>query len=113
LGVAIVGSVFASIYSGRLGNDSTVSALPADVRDTMERSVAAAQEVVGQLPQAVIPDVSAAVNNAFLDGLQIGSLVSAGIAAAAAVVGAVLLPARAKQPVPVTAEQAESEAVCA
>ena len=30
LGVAIVGSVFASIYSGRLGSDATVSALPAE-----------------------------------------------------------------------------------
>ena len=113
LGVAIVGSVFASVYSGRLGGSAAVSALPEQVRATMERSMAAAQQVIGQLPQAVIPDVSAAVNNAFLDGLQIGSLVSAGIAAAAAVVVAVLLPARAKQPVPVAAEQAESEAVCA
>jgi MFS family permease len=38
-----------------------------------------------------------AVNHAFLDGLQVGSLVCAGIALAAAVVVAVLLPARARQ----------------
>ncbi len=113
LGVAIVGSVFASIYSSRLGSDAAVSALPEQVRATMERSMAAAQQVIGQLPPPVIPDVRAAVNTAFLDGLQIGSLVSAGIAAVAAVVVAVLLPARAKQPVPVTAERAESEEVCA
>jgi hypothetical protein len=113
LGVAIVGSVFASVYSDRLGGSAAVSALPEQVRATMERSMAAAQQVIGQLPPPVIPDVRAAVNSAFLDGLQIGSLVSAGIAAAAAVVVAVLLPARAKQPVPATAEQAESEAVCA
>jgi hypothetical protein len=79
----------------------------------MERSMAAAQQVIGQLPAPVIPDVRAAVNTAFLDGLQVGTLVSAGIAAAAAVVVAVLLPARAKQPVSVAAEQADSEAVCA
>jgi EmrB/QacA subfamily drug resistance transporter len=113
LGVAIVGSVFASVYSGRLGGSAAVSALPEQVRATMERSMAAAQQVIGQLPPPVIPDVRAAVNTAFLDGLQIGSLVSAGIAAAAAVVVAVLLPARAKQPMPVTAEQAESGKVCA
>jgi hypothetical protein len=35
-----------------------------------------------------------AVNHAFLDGLQAGSLVCAGIALGAAVVVAVLLPAR-------------------
>jgi predicted MFS family arabinose efflux permease len=113
LGVAIVGSVFASVYAGRLGGSAAVSALPEQVRATMERSMAAAQQVIGQLPPPVIPDVRAAVNTAFLDGLQIGSLVSAGIAAAAAVVVAVLLPARAKQPMPVTAEQAESGTVCA
>ena len=113
LGVAIVGSVFASIYSSRLGSNSVVSALPEQVRATMQRSMAAAQQVIGQLPAPVVPDVRAAVNSAFLDGMQIGSLVSAGIAAAAAVVVAVLLPARAKQPVAVTAGQAESETVCA
>jgi EmrB/QacA subfamily drug resistance transporter len=113
LGVAIVGSVFASIYSSRLGSDAAVSALPEQVRATMERSMAAAQQVIGQLPPPVTPDVRAAVNTAFLDGLQIGSLVSAGIAAAAAVVVAFLLPARAKQPVPAVTEQAQSEEVCA
>jgi predicted MFS family arabinose efflux permease len=113
LGVAIVGSVFASIYSSRLGSNAAVSALPEQARATMERSMAAAQQVIGQLPAPVIPDVRAAVNTAFLDGLQVGTLVSAGIAAAAAVVVAVLLPARAKQPVSVAAEQANSEAVCA
>jgi len=45
----------------------------------------------------VIPDVRAAVNTAFLDGLQIGSLVSAGIALGAAIVVAWLLPARSRQ----------------
>jgi EmrB/QacA subfamily drug resistance transporter len=104
LGVAIVGSVFASIYSSRLGSNAAVSALPEQARATMERSMAAAQQVIGQLPQGVIPDVRAAVNTAFLDGLQIGSLVSAGIAAAAAVIVAWMLPARARQTAPAAAE---------
>jgi EmrB/QacA subfamily drug resistance transporter len=97
LGVAIVGSVFASIYSSRLADSAVVASLPAQARAAMERSMAAAQRVIGQLPQPVIPDVRAAVNTAFLDGLQIGSLVSAGIALGAAIVVALLLPARARQ----------------
>ena len=96
LGVAIVGSVFASIYSGRLGSDAVITALPGEVRSTMERSIAAAHEVIGQLP-AGIGGVRDAVDNAFLDGLQVGSLVCAAIALGAAVVVAVLLPARARQ----------------
>ena len=79
----------------------------------MERSMAAAQRVIGELPQGVIPDVRAAVNAAFLDGLQVGSLVSAGIALGAAITVAWLLPARAKQPAPAVTEQAQSEEVCA
>jgi EmrB/QacA subfamily drug resistance transporter len=106
LGVAIVGSVFASIYSSRLSGSPALANLPADARATMERSMAAAQRVIGQLPQPLIPDARAAVNTAFLDGLQIGSLVSAGIALGAAMVVAWLLPARAPQ-----AEQLEAEAV--
>ena len=96
LGVAIVGSVFASIYSGRLGSDSVITALPGDVRSTMERSIAAAHEVIGQLPDGM-DGVRIAVDNAFLDGLQVGSLVCAAIALGAALVVAVLLPARARQ----------------
>jgi EmrB/QacA subfamily drug resistance transporter len=113
LGVAIVGSVFASIYTARLGSASAVSALPSEVRETMERSVAAAQRVIAQLPQGVVPDVRAAVNTAFLDGFQIGSLVSAGIALGAAIIVALLLPARAKQPASAGSEEAKSEEVCA
>jgi EmrB/QacA subfamily drug resistance transporter len=97
LGVAIVGSVFASVYTGRLSANAAVAGLPEQVRATMERSMAAAQAVIGQLPKPLVADVRAAVNAAFLDGMQIGSLVCAGIALAAAIVVAWMLPARARQ----------------
>jgi EmrB/QacA subfamily drug resistance transporter len=97
LGVAIVGSVFASVYSGRLGTDSALAALPADLRSAMEKSMAGAERLIGQLPAGRITEVHDAVNRAFLDGLQVGSMVCAGIALGAAVIVAVLLPARARQ----------------
>ena len=100
LGVAIVGSVFASVYSGRLGSASAMAALPGDVRSTMEHSMAAAYKVIGQLPAARDAGVRDAVDNAFLDGLQVGSLFCAAIALGAAVVVAGLLPARARQTAP-------------
>jgi EmrB/QacA subfamily drug resistance transporter len=108
LGVAIVGSVFASVYSSRIGSASGLSALPGDVRSTMEHSMAAAYKVIGQLPAGRVADVRDAVNHAFLDGMQIGSLVCAAIALAAAVAVAALLPARARRPAPELTEQAES-----
>ncbi len=63
LGVAIVGSVFASIYSGRLGSNSVIAALPADLRSTIEDSMAAAEQVVGQLPTNLAAGVRDAVQH--------------------------------------------------
>jgi EmrB/QacA subfamily drug resistance transporter len=105
LGVAIVGSVFASAYSGRLGSTPALSALPADIRLEMARSMAAAHEVIEHMrtgPDAVL---RGAVDQAFLHGLQIGSLVCAGIAAGAALTVAWLLPARARHPSPDPTDQ--------
>jgi EmrB/QacA subfamily drug resistance transporter len=115
LGVAIVGSVFASIYSARLADAPAVQALPQETRAIMGDSMAAAQQVIAQLPPAVAPAVHSAVESAFLDGQWIGSLVAAGIALTAAVVVAGLLPARARQTVPTATEidQNKSEEVCA
>jgi EmrB/QacA subfamily drug resistance transporter len=100
LGVAIVGSVFASVYSGRVG--SALAAFPKNVRSTMEHSMAAAYKVIEQLPAGRAAGARDAVNHAFLDGMQVGSLVCAAIALTAAVVVAGLLPARARQATPST-----------
>ena len=104
LGVAIVGSVFASIYSGRLAGNSAIAALPAEARATMEKSMAAAQKVIAELPGARMADARDAVNAAFLHGLHIGTLVCAAIALGAAIAVAALLPAR----VPSQASEARS-----
>jgi EmrB/QacA subfamily drug resistance transporter len=94
LGVAIVGSIFASVYSSHLTQSSALEAVPDADRTAMRDSMAAAQQVIARLPFPQAPTVHAAVETAFLDGLRIGSLVAAGIAAVAAAVVAVLLPAR-------------------
>jgi hypothetical protein len=109
LGVAIVGSVFASVYSGRLTGEPVLATLPSDARFALERSVAAAQKVIGQLPSDGRVDIRHVVDHAFLDGLQVGSLVCAGIALTAALVVAALLPARARQSNQTTAESAVDE----
>jgi hypothetical protein len=115
LGVAIVGSVFASVYTGGLVREPALAALPADARAAMGSSMAAAQRVIAQLPPVRVPDVRQAVESAFLDGMRVGSLVSAGIALAAAFVVAFLLPARARQTEPAATEiePNEQEEVCA
>jgi Na+/melibiose symporter-like transporter len=94
LGVAIVGSVFASVYSSGISSAASLARLPADVHAAMGRSMEVAHSVIAQLPAERVPPVRDAVNGAFLDGLQVGSLVCAAIALGAAVVVAFLLPAR-------------------
>jgi EmrB/QacA subfamily drug resistance transporter len=91
LGVAIAGSIFASVYSGRLGAASALAGLPAEA---MRQSMALAHTVIEQLPAERAGYVRQAVNHAFLDGLQVSALVCAGIALAAAIVVGWLLPAR-------------------
>ena len=104
LGVAIVGSVFASVYSGRLGS-AAVATLPAEVRATMERSMAAAQRSSASCRRRRVPDVREAVNTAFLDGLQIGSLVMRRHRARRPRSSSPwLLPARASKPPPSSAD---------
>lgn len=90
LGVAIAGSIFASVYSGHLGA-AALTGLPADA---MRHSMALAHTVIQHLPAQQAGHVRAAVDRAFLDGLQVSSLVCAGIALGAAIVVGWLLPAR-------------------
>jgi EmrB/QacA subfamily drug resistance transporter len=96
LGVAIAGSIFASVYSGHLGSAATLAGLPAEA---MRNSMALAHKVIEQLPAQRAGHVRDAVNHAFLDGLRVSTLVCAGIALAAAIVVGWLLPARPAQAV--------------
>jgi hypothetical protein len=72
--------------------------------------MAVAHNVIGQMPADRVADVRDAVNHAFLDGLQVGSLVCAGIALTAAVIVAWLLPPHAEQATSGAATPALAEA---
>jgi EmrB/QacA subfamily drug resistance transporter len=91
LGVAIAGSIFASVYSGHLGAAPALAGLPAE---GMRNSMALAHKVIEQLPAQRAGYVRDAVDQAFLDGLQVSTLVCAGIALGAAIVVGRLLPSR-------------------
>jgi hypothetical protein len=68
--------------------------------------MAVAHKVIEGLPAGQSAVVHDAVNRAFLDGLQVGTLVCAGIALGAAIVVAWLLPARVGQATPSPASTA-------
>ena len=94
LGVAVIGSVFSSIYVNALGDGPVVAGLPAEIREVTEESVAAAGILAPELGQ-LAPAYLAEVNEAFLSGLAVACLVVAGVAAAGSLFALRFLPARA------------------
>jgi EmrB/QacA subfamily drug resistance transporter len=96
LGVAVIGSVFASLYASRL-TSALPGGLPAGLARTAHGSVGAALTVARQLLDGGHHGLAAAVHNAaasaFFDGFHAANWVSAGVAAAGAVMALALLPA--------------------
>ena len=95
LGVAIIGSVFSSLYVGALdGAGGVFAQLPPEAQAATKESVAAAGVIARDLgPNA--PAFIQQVNDAFLSGLGAACFVSAGVALAGAVFASRVLPARA------------------
>lgn len=94
LGVAVVGSVFTSVYAGSLADGPIVSSLPEESRVATEESVGAVRFIapeLGDLAGAYIAEV----NEAFLSGLSTACLVVAGVALGGAAFAARFLPANA------------------
>ena len=95
LGVAVIGSVFNSVYIGALAGGDVFGLLPSEAREATEDTVAAAPFVAEQMPEAFVPAYFAEVSDAFLAGLAVACLVAAGVALAGALFAARYLPARA------------------
>ncbi|RFU19806.1 DHA2 family efflux MFS transporter permease subunit [Geodermatophilus marinus] len=104
LGVAVVGSVMATVYGPAVRDG--LAGLPAAVREAAADSVVAGAAVAERVPGGTAADV---VRTAFLDGLSAGSWVCAGVCLAGALAAAAWLPARHRAgtqvpaPVPVPA----------
>jgi hypothetical protein len=95
LGVAVIGSVFASLYASRL---SLPAGLPAEATQAAPESVGgafiAAQRVADAGLGPMAEQLRAAASASFFDGFAIGCLVAAGVAALGAIAAAILLPAQ-------------------
>ncbi|HYD08477.1 MAG TPA: DHA2 family efflux MFS transporter permease subunit [Acidimicrobiales bacterium] len=84
LGVAVLGSVLASIYSSNLGD--TVAGLPDEVAAIATSSLGGALQLVD------VPGLADAAKQAFVDGLGVATIVGAGVALAGALLVRRLLP---------------------
>jgi hypothetical protein len=106
LGVAVIGSVFASLYAARL---ALPSGRPPEAAHAASDSVGgafiAAQRVADAGLGAAAEQLRAAASTAFFDGFAVGCVVAAGVALFGAIVAAVLLPAH---PTDATGDASES-----
>ncbi len=101
LGVAVIGSVYASVYGSRLA--ATLPAgVPPQVAAIAHQSVGAAYTAAGTVTTLGHPALAQALRiaatNAFLRGLTVGALVAGGVALAGALLAAAFLPAHPARP---------------
>jgi hypothetical protein len=99
LGVAVVGSVMASVYGAHVVHSLTSLGVPAAAA-AARQSVVAGLTTAAHLPPALQGVAEQAARQAFVDGLSAGSLVAAVGTAAAAAAAAAFLPAHARPPRP-------------
>ncbi len=94
LGVAVIGSVFSSVYADALAEGPVFTQLAAEAQVLTEESVGAAQIVASDLGPTG-PAYLTEVSDAFMAGFGVASLVVAFVAASGAMFAAKFLPARA------------------
>ncbi|HKE77093.1 MAG TPA: DHA2 family efflux MFS transporter permease subunit [Acidimicrobiales bacterium] len=99
LGVAILGSITAAVYSARIVSDpqfATLKAASPEAAAAVKDSVGAAAEVAARVPEAAGRLIVAASNDAFVHAMDRTVVVGAAVALLGALVAAVFLPARAR-----------------
>lgn len=89
LGVAILGSVYASLYHRQVDT----AAAPAAARDAAKASYGASRIVAAHLPPDAAHSLIAHANTGFLDGLHAGCTVAAAVCALGALIVVAFLPA--------------------
>jgi len=116
LGVAVIGSVYASVYGHQLASGVSRH-LPAHVSETARSSADAAFVLAGHLAAtghtALADGIEHAASQALVAGVSAGSLVAGAVAALGAVVAAALLPSHPAAPVARVADILPAEPVLA
>jgi predicted MFS family arabinose efflux permease len=95
LGVAVVGSIMATVYGPAVREG--LAALPAAARSAAESSVMAGIDVAGRLPAGLSTTAADVVRQSFLVGFAAGSWVCAAACAVGSIAALALLPARHRE----------------
>jgi EmrB/QacA subfamily drug resistance transporter len=111
LGVAVIGSVYASVYGSRL-TATIPAAVPGRIAAVAHQSVGAAYAAAGKIAALGHPALGLALQhastNAFLRGLTVGCLLAGGVAAVGAVLAVRFLPAQPTRPASPTADETQT-----
>ena len=101
LGVAVVGSIFSSVFGAHLASGA-FGALPGSVVNRAQDSVGVAQSVAGRDPQLV-----AAFHDSFMSAMSTSCIVVGLLCLAGAVAAAFLLPGRLPTPIETAVDEPE------
>jgi EmrB/QacA subfamily drug resistance transporter len=95
LGVAVLGSIMATLYGGKVADSLRGSGLPAALQRTAGDSLAAALQIASRVGGTAGAGIARSAQDAFVHGFQVGSIVTGSVALVGAVIALVFLPARA------------------
>ncbi len=93
LGVAVIGSIFSTLYIHHLAGSDALRAMPQTLQTTAKEGLAQGLAVAAQSPPHYAAAVRTAVDDAFLSGLHAGCLTAAAICAVGALFVFAVLPA--------------------
>jgi EmrB/QacA subfamily drug resistance transporter len=94
LGVAVLGSIMATLYGGKIVDASRALGLPAALRQTAGDSLAAALQIAERVGGAAGAGIARTAQDAFVNAFQVGSVVTGAVALLGAVIALLFLPAR-------------------
>lgn len=94
LGVALVGSIFLSVYKSKVVEISNSLGLPSEIRSIAQDSLGSGLAVANQFPSPQREQMINEFSKAFIDGLSRGSIVAAIVVACGALGSWFFLPAR-------------------
>ena len=96
VGVAVIGSVFSSIYGSKVVSALQGHHIPSDLVANAKQQLGYALEAAGRLPASAAHTFVGLAKSAFMDGFHAGLYVGAGVTVIGVVVTLVYLPARAR-----------------
>jgi hypothetical protein len=97
VGVAVVGSVFSSIYSAEVAGATSGQPVPPEVANGIKDSVGFALQAAARIGGSAGTELADAARSAFIDGFHAGLIVGGVVAAIGAVCVFLWLPARARR----------------